>query len=274
LNSSKFAFERKKHAFTGRATIEYIPLTMCLVVRHTPDVQEQISDLLAVLRGLSDLSVALDIRLVTLPADSPTGLPEDAERPRPAGGVADTELKGDQVRRFLATVQTNARASVLQIPTATVPNYRSASIKATEFRTLQSPWELTWENGLQIKVPRTNRIPVGICMFLYPVDVTSRSVCIDLDVEVCNLDSEPSLFKHQRISSLRRATSVAVVFPDVRHGETDLLDLGQREQEVAPEPIPFLSDLPLFASLLREIGSRREVERVFLLVTPRIIFPK
>ncbi len=53
-------------ADSGPGTIEYFPLGMTLVINQTPDIQEQIADLLQQLRRLQDLEVAIEIRLISL----------------------------------------------------------------------------------------------------------------------------------------------------------------------------------------------------------------
>jgi type II secretory pathway component GspD/PulD (secretin) len=50
----------------GPATIEYWPLTGALVVNQTPDIQEQIQDLLSALRRLQDQEVAIEVRFITV----------------------------------------------------------------------------------------------------------------------------------------------------------------------------------------------------------------
>ncbi len=50
----------------GSGSIDYMPIGMALVVNQTPDVQEQVSDLLDALRKLQDLEVAVEVRIITL----------------------------------------------------------------------------------------------------------------------------------------------------------------------------------------------------------------
>jgi type II secretory pathway component GspD/PulD (secretin) len=50
----------------GSGHIEYYPLTMSLVINQTPDIQEQVSDLLAALRRLQDQEVAVEVRYITI----------------------------------------------------------------------------------------------------------------------------------------------------------------------------------------------------------------
>src|SRR5207247_1221842 len=50
----------------GKGTIQYFPLGLALVVNQTQDIQEQVADLLAALRRLQDLEVAIEMRLITV----------------------------------------------------------------------------------------------------------------------------------------------------------------------------------------------------------------
>jgi type II secretory pathway component GspD/PulD (secretin) len=53
----------------GPGTIEYFPMTMALVINQTPDIQEQISDLLVSLRRLQDQEVSIEIRFISIRED-------------------------------------------------------------------------------------------------------------------------------------------------------------------------------------------------------------
>src|SRR5207245_976261 len=50
----------------GQGTIEFYPLGMALVITQTPDIQEQIADLLGALRRLEDQQVSVEIRFITI----------------------------------------------------------------------------------------------------------------------------------------------------------------------------------------------------------------
>jgi type II secretory pathway component GspD/PulD (secretin) len=50
----------------GQGTIDYYPLGMSLVITQTPDIQEQVADLLSALRRLEDQQVAIEIRFITI----------------------------------------------------------------------------------------------------------------------------------------------------------------------------------------------------------------
>jgi type II secretory pathway component GspD/PulD (secretin) len=50
----------------GPGSIDYFPLGMTLVINQTPDIQEQVADLLQALRRLQDQEVAIEIRFITI----------------------------------------------------------------------------------------------------------------------------------------------------------------------------------------------------------------
>jgi type II secretory pathway component GspD/PulD (secretin) len=50
----------------GAGTIEYYPLGMALVINQTPDIQEQVAELLQALRRLQDMEVTVEVRFITL----------------------------------------------------------------------------------------------------------------------------------------------------------------------------------------------------------------
>src|SRR5207302_5735986 len=50
----------------GEGTINYYPIGLALVVNQTQDIQEQVADLLAALRRLQELEVAIEMRMITV----------------------------------------------------------------------------------------------------------------------------------------------------------------------------------------------------------------
>jgi type II secretory pathway component GspD/PulD (secretin) len=50
----------------GPGTIDYFPLGMALVINQTPDVQEQVQELLDALRRLQDLEISVEVRMIDL----------------------------------------------------------------------------------------------------------------------------------------------------------------------------------------------------------------
>jgi Flp pilus assembly secretin CpaC len=53
----------------GSGTIEYHPMTLALVVNQTPDIQDQIQDLLNALRRLLDQEVAVEVKIISIAED-------------------------------------------------------------------------------------------------------------------------------------------------------------------------------------------------------------
>src|SRR5690242_10036323 len=51
----------------GPGSIDYYPLGQALVINQTPDVQEQIADLLAAMRRLHEQEIALEVRIIGMP---------------------------------------------------------------------------------------------------------------------------------------------------------------------------------------------------------------
>jgi type II secretory pathway component GspD/PulD (secretin)/tetratricopeptide (TPR) repeat protein len=50
----------------GPGTIEYYPIGLALAITQTPDIQEQIAELLAALRRLQDQEVSVEVRFITI----------------------------------------------------------------------------------------------------------------------------------------------------------------------------------------------------------------
>jgi type II secretory pathway component GspD/PulD (secretin) len=53
-------------AMGGPGTVEYYPVGLSLIINQTPDIQEQIADLLAALRRLQDQEVSVELRFITV----------------------------------------------------------------------------------------------------------------------------------------------------------------------------------------------------------------
>ncbi|HEY7425906.1 MAG TPA: hypothetical protein VH682_16870, partial [Gemmataceae bacterium] len=53
----------------GPGSIDYHPMTMSLVINQTPDIQDQVADLLAALRRLQDQEVAVEVKFISIAED-------------------------------------------------------------------------------------------------------------------------------------------------------------------------------------------------------------
>ncbi|HTK76424.1 MAG TPA: hypothetical protein VL371_14260, partial [Gemmataceae bacterium] len=50
----------------GSGTIEYMPIGLALAINQTPDVQEQVAELLDALRRLQDVQISVEVKMITL----------------------------------------------------------------------------------------------------------------------------------------------------------------------------------------------------------------
>ncbi len=50
----------------GQGSIDYFPMTLALAINQTPDIQDQIAELLTALRRLQDQEVAIEVKFITI----------------------------------------------------------------------------------------------------------------------------------------------------------------------------------------------------------------
>ncbi len=284
----------------GRGTIDYHPLTMGLVVLQTPDVQEQVADLLNSLRCEQNTQVSLEVRFIT--ADE--GLIErlglegkdavDFKSAAPSKSPQRvTFLDDKKVQQVLEAVQEDRRANVMQTPKATALNGQSVTVDCRQSESFVTGVTLrAAPNGNVIFQPCLDDVPVGLCMTTKPVvSADRRDVNLKLNVDLSSLGepkadlipvkvpiSSPSkpdgetftqLLQHPRITRLALDGDVAI--PD---GGTALISGWTRDQEVRNEiRTPVLSDIPYINRLFTNVGYGREKQCVLMMVTPRVVVP-
>jgi hypothetical protein len=110
-------------------TMDYHPLTMSLIVNHTPAVQRQVAALLADLRRLQDTEVAFEVRLVTLPVPTFQRVTKQLNLDLRRG---QAQLDDGLVRRFLESCQKNPACSVTQTPKLTLLNGQCSCMRLTD----------------------------------------------------------------------------------------------------------------------------------------------
>src|SRR5207302_9805000 len=113
----------------GRGTIGFFPLGMTLVVSQTPEVQEQIAELLASLRRAQDTEVAVEVRLVTLDEVFFRRLAADFGIDPRAGTTEVAFLKDEQVTHLFEAVQADAQTKVMQAPRLTLLNGQEVTFR-------------------------------------------------------------------------------------------------------------------------------------------------
>ena len=180
----------------GLGTIDYHPLTMGLVINQTPDIQEQIQDLLNSVRRLRDRQVSLEVRFLSVDEALVRRLVLEGKEGAGSQPVdpADPSLRvaflsDEQASRLLEVVQADAKANVMQAPKATVFDGQSSTIDVTEPKTFVTGLSLRMaSNGNPVFQPTVEEIPVGLRMTARPViSADRRSVNVGLNVNLTNL---------------------------------------------------------------------------------------
>ena len=283
----------------GSGTIDYHPLTMGLVIRQTPDVQEQIVDLLASLRRMQDTQVALEVRFVSVEKSFLDRLDLDGkDGPETKPAAADSSLRvtfldDAQATHFLKAVQGDANANVMQAPKVTMFNGQSSVLDVTQPESFVTGVQIrAAPNGNLIFQPLIEDVPIGLNMTTRPVvSADRRFVKLSMNVDLTKLGdpkadlisvpvpvmspSKPGdemftqLIQCPRISRLELDRTFTV--PD---GGTALISGWQRDRDVRTESgVPVLRDIPYLDRLFKSVGYSREKECVLMLVTPRVIAP-
>jgi type II secretory pathway component GspD/PulD (secretin) len=265
----------------GPGTIEYFPLTMALLINQTPEVQDQIADLLAALRRLQDQEVSVEVRIVTMKDESPCEQGRDLK-----------VLDDSQLARMMEAVQGDRPTNVMQAPKLTVFSGQRATMCIGDEQSFLTGVDVRVQEGTLTVVPKPETYSSGIELSVQPViSADRRSVRVDLQALITDVDSSAPLLpvtlpsmatdgsgdekpvaftqfiQQPRVRKLNIDKSFTV--PD---GGTMLVAGGTRIREGRNEySVPILSDIPYLSRLFRNVGYTRETERVLVLVTPRII---
>jgi general secretion pathway protein D len=292
----------------GQGTIDYFPLTLTLVVNQTPDVQEQVADLLARLRREQDTQVALEVRLVSLSdvvvervgvdfnVNVPAAPAEQQQQAQPPAWVpcpADKAafLNDKQLFLFLEGVQGEPRANVMQCPKVTTLSGQTAVVDTTTRQPFVTGLEASRREGKLVIIPKTEEIATGLRLSARPVvSADRRHVQVDLKIEQTELASpavpvfpiawqsgevddkgKPMQFTQfvQQPALNKRCLEQRVTIPD---GGTVLLGglkkVSEGRTEFGP---PVLTKVPYVSRLFKNVGISREMQNVYVLVTPRVI---
>jgi general secretion pathway protein D len=176
----------------GKGTIEYYPpLGMALVIHQTADVQEQVADLLASLRRLQDVEVAVEVRIVTVPKAflgqvvHDLGLKftkcqkEGCGGPCPAACskscCSDTPCEGlallddSEVAKFFKKIQADPHTNVMQTPKMTMFNGQESMINIRESEHFVTSVQFQWVGDQVIFFPRNEPVSTGLEMTVQPV---------------------------------------------------------------------------------------------------------
>jgi type II secretory pathway component GspD/PulD (secretin) len=227
----------------GRATIDYYPMGMALVINQTPDAQEQIAGLLAGLRRLQDVEVTVETRVLTV-SDACMKRLEQSEKQRNLGPRAVIHMPDDGLERvgidfeaasnreevsagpsakvwflndielfkFLEVAQADRNTTVLQAPKMTLANGQASTIDGTEKQFFITDVTKVLVNGQALLVPRTESIATGLKLSVQPVvSADRRYVKVRLVADQANVASPVPQFPIM--------TSVTPILADGSRGE-------------------------------------------------------
>ncbi len=270
----------------GCGTIDYHPLTMSLVVNQTQEVQEQIADLLAALRRLHDQEVALEVKILTVP-DGLERLGINAGLSVPRSNVQF--LDDAQVRSLLEAAQGDARTHITQAPKITLFNGQQGTLSVPDGEHFITGLELGWVDGNTIVTPKVEPSQTGFRLTTLPVLTTDRrfvrlgckvehttlaavpvpTVPVTIPAAAKKADCIPVTQLLQRPAYNVQMVETTVSIPD---GGTVLIGGLKKVSEVRTDRcLMTLGHVPCMNRLFHNVGSYCEAQRVFVLVTPRIV---
>lgn len=271
-------------AMGGPGTIEFFPLTLAFVITQTPDVHEQVTDLLAALRRLQDVQVAAEVRFVTV---SPDLIERLGLLHKETTNPGMTLLDDAQLQVFLEAVQGDRRGNVLAMPKVSTYNGQRAALDLSEKQTFVVGVDFAEADGKTVPKPVTKSVKTGMQVSMLPtVAADHRSVTIHLGVHVSRADAEMDIVKEAGWTkkSLRKSESPTeprysvlevektLKIPD---GTTAMLTGWTQQREVRNQVgPPILSKIPYVSRIFSTVGYGRELEHTFVLVTPRIVVHK
>jgi hypothetical protein len=248
------------HQNGGRSTIQYFAPTMSLVVRHTPAAQEQIADLLERLRNNQDTQVCLEFRILRAPDDVMEGFgikpgATAVGRMNCEAGLLPTanECQPPRCQSFTRTDLS------LPLCLSDVEMFLLRETVVADARTV-----ITHEPKLTVADSQEGRLTFSIDSTAPPL--TLRAVpAVSADRRYVKL----ALHVEQKDCGSSTETKETVTIPD---GGTVLIGGLKTTAEVQKEvAAPLIGSVPYVNRLFRTVATVREPQRVFVLVTPRVI---
>jgi type II secretory pathway component GspD/PulD (secretin) len=237
----------------GTGTIDYHPLTKALVVNQTPDVQEQIEDLLGALRRLQEREIYLETRFVCVPE----GFLDRLEKMCGASG-APRMLTDLELFLLMETVQADPKASVMQAPKMVALDGRPMQVKLGEASFIQGARRISC-NGEAVVAPKREALATGLDFSIRPAILSDRrAVMIEAAAKLTG--------------ETKGLVSLTVEKKTVVPNGRTVLVRGWKIEREAIEGNETLSVLPYVGPLFRS-ERRTESCDVVLLITPRLAAP-
>jgi type II secretory pathway component GspD/PulD (secretin) len=237
----------------GTGTIDFHPLTMSLVVNQTPDVQEQIADLLGALRRLQEREVYLEARFVSLPE----GFLDRLEQVSGAGG-APWAITDRELFLLMEAVQADPKACIMQAPKMVALDGRPMRVKLGEATFIQGARRIT-RNGEEVVAPKREALATGLDFSIRPAILSDRrAVVVEATAKLAG----------EAKGLVNLTLEKKMVVPN---GRTVVMR-GWKVQRETIEGNETLSVLPYVGPMFR---SERHLETwdVVLLITPRLAAP-
>lgn len=203
----------------GAASIDYYPLGMSLVVTQTPDIQEQVSELLSALRKQLDVQVAVEVRFVSLTDEFFERIGIDFEKSVQedkgccavrcnesnysivekipglkdvAGGKGVAFLDDKQVKTLIEVAQGDRRATIMQAPKLTTFNGQRSSIQICDQQFFVTDVEMTRVGDQVILKPKNEAFTTGLKLSIQPlVSADHRYVKLSIAASETTRDSAP-----------------------------------------------------------------------------------
>jgi hypothetical protein len=170
----------------GRGTIAFYPIGMGLVVSQTPEVQEQVAELLAALRRLQDEEVTLECRFVTVPEGMlgkfgvegsseccltcaegcPMARTAIAKKLSAAGPSQNKPIFLDdaELRCFMEACQRDQNSCVMQTPRITLFNGQNANLSLVDHQFYVTGMTIRWNGEQVMAVPQQESVETGLRM--------------------------------------------------------------------------------------------------------------
>jgi general secretion pathway protein D len=292
----------------GKGTIAYYPIGHGLEVKQTQEVQEEIADLLAALRRLQDLEVAVEIRLVSVSESvlehpgAEVGLPCATTA---VGGTESTAaglpsrkemtfLNDKQVLQLLGAAGDDQRTSTMQAPRMTMFNGQKTTLHLTEVHRFVTDLKVVRDGDQAIVLPKNEAFTTGIQFSVQPVVSADRRfvrlhftgrlteletpalplvpVTTHLVAKVDQQGEEHVVPVQQFVQQPSFRTMTFDKAFQVADGQTAVFRWGTRDVESRAEiGPPVLSKIPYVSRLFTNVGYGRETQTLLLLITPRII---
>jgi len=206
----------------GEGQVQYYPLGMSLVVHQTPRVHAQIQQLLADLRRLQDVEIAIESCIMTIPTDlakplETIGQHSELGKFLPADGPDVVCLSERECYLLLNLIQGNRATSVMQAPKVTTFNGQKCALSITDSVATQAGD--VDQDGQPLSGPK---VDVGVRQVLQAViEEGRRSVRLYVNASVTSQENRGA---HKRVFATRKVENIA----RVKEGQTVVMKLGAR----------------------------------------------